>query len=157
MNINEGLKEVAALKGKMSELSAKIERQKVIKEQCSSTGFTVALKQPSSIDSLLKDLLIIFKDIEGLKKRITEANLKSGALTLIHELNYIKSSITTLRPLSEAEEEVVDVSEYSQNPIITKRKINYNLEDVNNALKEYEIALKEKLAALDRINYETQI
>ena len=161
MNINEGLKEVAALKGKLNEVHAKLQRQQFIKEYVFQDAITAppSVKQPVPIDALLDDYLKIVADIENLKLRITTANLKSGALTLIHKVSYLKSALSLLKPLTEVEEESLDISSsyMAKTSTMTKTRVNYNIEAVKQLVEKTDLELRETLVALDRLNYSTEI
>lgn len=159
MNINEALKEVAALKGKLSEVSTKIRRQQVIKEYVSQElGNVPTIKQPAPVDPLVNDHLEILAQIENLKLQITAANLKSGALTLIHKVSYLKAALALLKPMAETEEESLDMtSSYLKSPTMVKTKVNYDLKAINDMVVKTDLELRETLVALDKLNYSTEI
>lgn len=160
MNINEGLKEVAAFKGKVNDVNAKIQRQQNITEYLFQDGITTPpCKQPVPVDSLIEEYLQLILKIEDLKLRITTANLKSGALNLIHKVSYLKAALALLKPLTEVEEESLHVSNnyMSKSSVVSKVKINYNITSIKNLYTKTELELREALVALDRINYSTEI
>ena len=159
MNINEGLKEVAVLKGKLLEVHAKINRQKVIKEYVSQDLNLPIIKLPAPVDPLINEYLGLLEDIEALKLKITTANLKSGALTLIHRVNYLKASLSLLKPLTEIEEESLDMSTsyMAKTATLIKTSVNYNFNAAKDLFVKIELDLRETLVALDKINYSTEI
>ena len=160
MNINEGLKEVAALKGKLLDIHSKIVRQRTTKEYISKDLTNIpSIKMPAPVDPLINDYLSLVSRIENLKLRITAANLKSGALTLIHTVSYLKSVLSLLKPLTELEEESLDLStSYGSNvSTLTKTKVNYDINAVKELVIKTDLELRETLVALDKLNYSTEI
>lgn len=160
MNINEGLKEVAALKGKVNDMNVKLQRQQNITEYLFQDGIAIPpCKQPAPIDSLIEEYLHLVIKIENLKLQITSANLKSGALTLIHRVSYLKSALSLLKPLIEVEEESLRVSSTyaSKSAVVSKVKLNYNIFYVKDLYTKTELELREVLVELDKLNYSTEI
>lgn len=157
MNINEGLKECSALKGKLAEIQRDVNRDTIIK--LFNVPSSLSIKQPESVDPLIREYLDTAASLETLKQKIYEANVRSGAVALISKTNYYKSVIPFLKQLSQVREEDVDIEgeRFGQQGTLVKRSANFNVANTKATLKDVEFQLKQTIAALDKINFTTEI
>lgn len=156
MNLNEGLKECSSLKGKMSEFQKEINRDLIVK----SFETTIATaKPPVSVTPLVTEYLKTAKELEDLKQKIYVTNVQSGAISLINNVNYCKSIIPLLKNLSQIREEeiVMEGERFGQSATVVKKTANFDVSSVKETLKTAEFELKQSIAALDKINFTTQI
>lgn len=159
MNINEGLKECAALKGKLGELTNAINKGSTIKEYVFTEVALPKVKQVESVSPVIKEYLKTVEDLETLKQRIYETNVKVGAVKIIHRLNYLKSVLPTLKNLSQLTEEEVSLESkgFSSTSNVIKRTVNFDLNFVKEEVVKIEYEIKQKIAELDRINFTTEL
>lgn len=157
MNINEGLKEASALKGRLAEIQRDVNRDTVIKTF--ESALFVPVKQPASIDPLIREYLDTASRLETLKQKIYEANAVSGAITFISQINYYKSIIPLLKQLSQVREEEVDMEgeRFGKQGTLVRKSANFDVGSVKDTLKSIEGNLKQTITSLDKLNFTTEI
>lgn len=102
MKIAQALSQIKDLKGKVNTLSSRIVSGRTFRRLVES-------QEVPSIEPLLDEYVRLNKELRTLKSRLVKTNVKHGLHKKIHEMEMLRSIVSSLNHLTEVEQERIDL------------------------------------------------